>query len=124
MQAQPAVSPELALLADLNREYLRCVQFSDVKRFDEILAEDFLCSRPDGTLVDRAKFLEQTARPAPFSNLEGHDVVIRVIGDVALIHARTTFTMNDGSPGASRYTDIWAKREGKWLAVAAQVTRY
>jgi ketosteroid isomerase-like protein len=124
MQAQPAASPEIALLADLNREYLRCVQFSDVKRFDEILADDFLCSRPDGTLVDRAKFLEQTARPAPFSNLQGHDVIIRVIGDVALIHARTTFTMNDGSLGASRYTDIWAKRDGKWLAVAAQVTRY
>jgi len=124
MQAQPAASSELALLADLNREYLRCVQFSDVKRFDEILADDFLCSRPDGTLVDRVTFLEQTARPAPFSNLQPHDVVIRVIGDVALIHARTTFTMHDGSPGASRYTDIWAKRDGKWLAVAAQVTRY
>jgi ketosteroid isomerase-like protein len=124
MQAQPAASSELAFLADLNREYLRCVQFSDVKRFDEILADDFLCSRPDGTLVDRAKFLEQTARPAPFSNLQGHDVIIRVIGDVALIHARTTFTMSDGSPGASRYTDIWARRDGKWLAVAAQVTRY
>lgn len=124
MQAQTAMSPEIAVLDDLNRDYIRSVQRSDVKRFDEILAADFLCSRPDGSLVDRAKFLEQTARPAPFTDLQAHDVVIRVMGDFALIHARTTFTMNDGSPGASRYTDTWAKRGGKWLAVAAHVTRF
>jgi ketosteroid isomerase-like protein len=123
MQAQTAMSPEIAVLVDLNRDYIRSVQFSDVERFDEILAEDFLCSLPDGSLVDRSRFLEETAHPAPFSNLEAHDVIIRVMGDFALIHARTSFTMNDGSAGAGRYTDIWAKRDGKWLAVAAHVTR-
>ena len=27
------------------------------------------------------------------------------------------------NPGHGRYTDIWAKRDGRWVAVAAHVTR-
>ena len=110
-------------LLELNRDYIRSVQASDVRRFDEILAKDFVCSNPDGSLVDRARFLEQTARPVSISNLEAHDVVIRILGDVAIIHARTAYTRLDGGAGAGRYTDVWARREGRWLAVSAHVTR-
>ena len=35
-------------LLELNRDYIRSVQTSDVRRFDELLADDFLCSNPDG----------------------------------------------------------------------------
>jgi hypothetical protein len=45
------------------------------------------------------------------------------MGDFAVVHARTTFTMPDGTPGSGRYTDVWARRNGEWLAVAAHVTR-
>ena len=110
-------------LLALNRDYIRSVQASDVRRFDEILAKDFVCSNPDGSLVDRTRFLEQTARPVSISNLEAHDVVIRIMGDVAIIHARTACRKSGGEPGRGRYTDIWARREGRWLAVSAHVTR-
>jgi ketosteroid isomerase-like protein len=94
-----------------------------VRRFDEILADDFVCSNPDGSLVDRAGFLEQTARSVTISGLAAHDVDVRLLGDVAIIHARTTYTLADGRPGTGRYTDVWARRDGRWLAVAAHVTR-
>ncbi len=45
-----------------------------------------------------------------------------MLGDVALIHARTTF-VNEGRPRRGRYTDVWAFREDRWEAVAAHVTR-
>ena len=124
MHDDPAVEADLATLRELNRDYVRSVQTSDVRRFDEILADDFLCSNSDGSLLDRTAFLEHTAHPATISNLEAHDVDVRLMGDFAIIHARTTFTWQDGRPGASRYTDVWARRDGRWLAVAAQVTRY
>jgi ketosteroid isomerase-like protein len=123
MPAGTVASADVETLERLNRDYITSVQTSDVRRFDEILAEDFLCSNPDGSLVDRAGFLAQTARPVAISNLETHDVRIRLIGDVALIHARTTYTLPDGRPGAGRYTDVWARRHGRWLAVSAHVTR-
>ena len=118
-----AAGPDLDVLLDLNRDYIHSVQHSGVRRFEEILAEDFLCSNPDGSLVDRTAFLEQTARPVTITGLEAHDVQVRLLGDVAIIHARTTYTLPDGRPGAGRYTDVWARRGGRWLAVSAHVTR-
>jgi len=123
MQTATASKSDIETLQDLNRDYIRSVQNSDVQRFDEILAEDFMCSNPDGTLIDRKAFLAQTARPVAISNLEARDVVIRMMGDVAIIHARTAYTKPDGQAGAGRYTDVWARRGGRWLAVSAHVTR-
>jgi ketosteroid isomerase-like protein len=123
MPTTTATSSELDILQDLNRDYIRSVQHSDVRRFDEILADDFLCSNPDGSLIDRAAFLKQTAAPVAISNLEARDVVVRIMGDMAIIHARTTYTRPDGTEGAGRYTDVWARRGGRWLAVSAHVTR-
>ena len=111
-------------LTALNRDFVASVQNSDVRRFDEILAPEFYSTNPDKSLVDRAAFLEQTAKPLAIKNLQAHDVKIRIMGDFAIIHARTTFTGPDGRPGASRYTDVWARRDGQWLAVSAQITRY
>ena len=118
-----SVDTDLDTLQQLNRDYITSVQTSDVRRFDEILAEDFVCSNPDGSLVDRKGFLAQTARPVTISSLEAKDVVVRIMGDVAIIHARTTYTLPDGRAGAGRYTDGWARRQGRWLAVFAHVTR-
>ena len=114
---------DVETLTILNRDYIASVQRSDVKRFDEMLSDDFLNTNPDGSLVDKAGFLKQIAPPAKISNLACHDVNVRVMGDFAIIHARTSYTLPDGRPGTGRYTDIWAKRGGRWLCVAAQVAR-
>jgi len=110
-------------LVALNRDYIRSVQTADVHRFDEILADDFLCSNPDGSLVDRQAFLKQTAIPVRITGLEAHDVKVRILGDVAIIHARTSYTLPDGRVASGRYTDVWARRNHRWLAVSAHVTR-
>jgi ketosteroid isomerase-like protein len=99
------------------------VQHGDVQRFDEILAEDFRCSNPDGSLVDKKQFLAQTARPVTISGLSAQELRVRILGDVAIIHARTSHTTADGEQRNGRYTDVWPRRNGKWLAVSAHVTR-
>jgi len=123
MPAETMVRADVETLKSLNRDYINSVQTSDVRRFDEILAADFRCSNPDGSLVDRKGFLAQTARPVTISNLQAQDVEIRIFADVAIIHARTTYTLADGRAGSGRYTDVWARQGGRWLAVSAHVTR-
>jgi ketosteroid isomerase-like protein len=110
-------------LAALNRDYISSVQNSDVARFEQILSDDFVCSNPDGSLIDRAQFLKHTAQPVAIKRLTAEDVVIRQMGDFAIIHGRTAYTKADGQPGAGRYTDVWARRNGRWVAVSAHVTR-
>src|ERR1700693_3190 len=114
---------DLAELTSLNRDYVASVQNSDVKRFDEILADDFCCSNPDKSLVDRSGFLKQTAGPGTIRNLRADDVKIRVMGDFAIVHGRTSYTTADGQQAFGRYTDCWARQNGRWLAVSAHVSR-
>jgi len=117
------MSNDIEELIALNRDYVASVQNCDVKRFDEILAPDFYCSNPDKSLVDRSGFLKQTAVPVTIKNLRAEDVKIRILGDFAIIHAATHYTMADGQEGHGRYTDCWARQNGKWLAVSAHVSR-
>ena len=114
---------ELALLSELNEAYVRAVAQSDVAWFERHLTADFLNSNPDGTLVDCAGFLRQIAKPIAITGLRCEDVRIRILGDTAIIHARTVYAKPDGQPAAGRYTDIWMRADGKWRCVAAHVTR-
>ena len=114
---------DLGILEQLNRDYIASVQDGDVRRFDQILADEFYCSNPDGSLLDRAAFLAQTARPVTISGLEATDVMIRLFGDVAIIHARTSYKTADGAAKSGRYTDVWARQHDSWMAVSAHVTR-
>jgi ketosteroid isomerase-like protein len=117
-----ATDPEGVLLLRLNEQYLRAVERTDRGWFEVHLDEDFLCSLPDGTILDRMGFLAQLRPGTGPVEIEAHDVLVRVLGDVALVHARTTFLL-DGRPRRGRYTDVWALRDGRWRAVAAHVTR-
>ena len=116
-------APDHAVLDELNRNFIRSVRESDARWFDVNLDEDFVNSNPDGSLSERTAFLAQIARPCAVANLDAEDVRIRIIGDVAIIHGRTVYVKPGGEPGAGRYTDVWLRRQGRWLCVSAHVTR-
>ena len=119
MQTNANAQRDLETLTALNRDYTASVQKGDVKRFEELLADDFMCSTPDGSLLDRAEFLELAAKPVTTSGLVAEDVRIRLLGDFAIIHARFDSRSADGKPRRGRYTDNWARRDGTWVAVSA-----
>ena len=108
-------------LTALNRDYVASVQKGDVKRLEEILADDFMCSNPDGSLLDKAEFLKLMAQPVTTSWLVAEDVRIRLLGDFAIIHGRFNSRSADGKQRRGRYTDNWARRDGTWVAVSAHV---
>ncbi len=96
-------------LTALNLDFVASVQNSDVRRFDEILAPEFYSSNLDKSLVDRAAFLEQTAKPIAIKNLQPHDVKIRIMGHFAIIHAAFSYTTPNGQQAHGQYTDCWAR---------------
>jgi ketosteroid isomerase-like protein len=114
---------DLRTLVRLNDDYIDAVRTSNVQRFREILGDDFVCTLADGTLIDRSEFLAHASEPTTALGLQVHDVNVRLLGDTAIVHAATTFTHPDGKPGRGRYTDVWARRDGRWVAVAAQFMR-
>jgi Domain of unknown function (DUF4440) len=112
-----------ATLADLNRNYVRSVDEADVAWFEANLAQDFLNTNPDGSVVGRAAFLAQIGRGSTVKDIREEDVVIRLFGPHAIIHARTRYLKSDGSAGAGRYTDDWHWIDGRWQCVSAHVSR-
>jgi ketosteroid isomerase-like protein len=122
-EASTRTGGDLSALHLLNQEFIRAVATSDASWFEQHLSSDFINSNPDGTRSDRAAFLRHVAKPSTLSKLQAEDVRIRLFGDSALVHARTSYFKADGAPGAGRYTDVWARIDGAWRCVAADVTR-
>ena len=60
MQTNSNAQRDVDTLTALNRDYDASVQKADVKRLKEILADDFMCSNPDGSLL--------SVGPAPGEN--------------------------------------------------------
>src|SRR4051812_8362731 len=119
MQTNANVQCDLDTLTALNRDYTESVQQGDVKRFETLLADDFMCSNPDGSLLDKAEFLKMAAKPVTISGLVAENVRVRLLGDFAIIHGRFNSRSADGKQRRGRYTDNWARRDGTWVAVSA-----
>src|SRR3954469_11287812 len=118
MQTNANAQRDLDALTALNLDFFTSVQKGDVKRFEEILADDFMMSTPDGLLLDKAEFLRLTAEPVTFSGLVAEDVRIRLLGDFAITHGRFNSRSAAAKPRRGRYTDNWARRDGTWVAVS------
>ena len=114
---------ERETLEALNRGYLLAAEKSDVGWYERHLADDYRATNPDGSFVDKAGFLARIGRPHTFTNFRAPEVRIQRAGDVALIHATFEDTRPDGSRGRGRYTDIWQRRDGRWLCVSAHFAR-
>ena len=117
------MSDDRATLEKLNHEYVKSVQDKDVVWFDANLSADFMNTASDGSLSDRATFLAQIAKGTGVSKIAEENVIIRITGDTAIIHAATAFSTDSGTSGHGRYTDIWQKQNGRWLCIAAHVSR-
>ena len=113
---------DVETLRELNRNYIRSAAQSDVRWYDDNLAQDYMATNPDGSFVDKAGFLARF-KGGPDKYYEAVDVNIRVLGEVALIHSGFLERRPDGSVGKGRYTDIYARRKGRWLCVCAHFVR-
>jgi len=113
--------PDADLLQEINDTYMLAVRTGDARLLQPYLSEDFLNTNPDNSLVNRADFLKRLDKPV--ANLTAHDVRIRLLGDVAIVHGRTTFDKSDGQLGNGRYTDVYERRDGRWMCIAAHVSR-
>jgi hypothetical protein len=112
------------VLLELNRNYVRSAQESDVRWYAENLSDDFYITAPDGALLNRKEFLKRIANPYPGTDAEAVDVIVRILGNVAIIHSGFRDKRLTGEIGYGRYTDIYERRNGRWLCVAAHFMRF
>jgi Domain of unknown function (DUF4440) len=72
---------------------------------------------PDLVVRNRQEFLDLIAEPRPFNDLTLLYVNVRLLGDVALLHGRVSYTtIEDGAKRESLYTATDQRRGGQWPA--------
>jgi ketosteroid isomerase-like protein len=105
----------------LNAHYIRAFVEADVSWYEEHLSADFTCALADGKRIGKREFLERVDDGPGVIDVTYDEVDVRPLGDVALVHGVTHY-VRDGQPASTRYTDVWALRDGRWQAVAAHLT--
>jgi ketosteroid isomerase-like protein len=119
---EPAGADEAAIRR-MNGDYVRAFLASDVPAFRAMLAEDFTGVLASGLVVDKAEFLRLAAERPDAHDLRLSGVTIRLFGESALVGAAVSYRRADGSAVRTRYTCVFARREGRWEIEWVQWTR-
>lgn len=110
----------------LDAELFDAIWRADVKERERIAADDLIYTTYYGSALNKAEWLAHVTKPAPQNSKQiRDDLKARVFGDTAVVTGRLTMkVVNPQSEGRiqSRYTNVYAKRQGQWKLVAAQVT--
>lgn len=124
-EGEDPIDDDLVVLRTLNQNYVKAFRDADVAWYDAHLGPDYVVTSGDGSFHDRTAAMANFARPTfatQFRSFPVDQVSVRCFADVALVHGENAYEMKDHRRGVSRYTDIWHKRDGRWLCIAAHIT--
>lgn len=125
MIATVTVTPNAAVeVLALNEQYIAAIRAHDPDWFGHHMADDVVVILGSGRRVDKAEFLRLLVEaPVPYRSLELRAPRARVYGTTVQVDADAPFELADGTRGVSRYIDTYARIDGRWQVISAQVTR-
>jgi ketosteroid isomerase-like protein len=106
----------------LERDLVAAIGRGDLATYDRIVADDYVSFLPEGGESSKAEILgSYRSGTRRYTGLEIFDVKARVFGDTAVVSAKTKGFRREGGrdvPNHMRYIRVFAKRKGRWRAVA------
>lgn len=117
LAASPSASEELIRL---EARWITAILNGDRSTVASILSERFKHVTNEGTLIDRVRELAGI-RKEPFQiALSEQTVDVDPNGDAAVLHGLDTITQPGRPIKRQRFTDVFFKENGTWLAISAQ----
>jgi len=125
-QAVPPPRAEAEELTALERRLVAAIGARDLETYDALVAADYAVIEANGAERTKAQVMasyrsgQRGYRDLKIDELEAH-----VFGDTAVVHARTSgVRLIDGKEEVNRvrYIRVWARRSGRWQAVAQMST--
>lgn len=116
------------LITDLNRQWMRAYSCGDLDFLERHMADDYVGTFPDGTVHDKRSEIEAVrAGRVKITEMEPLEMNVSIYNnDAAVLTGRSRIkAVVEGQAMSAdfRFTDVWIAREGRWQAVASQVTR-
>lgn len=98
----------------------------DVDFSQRTLAEDYVAITPLGQITTKQDTVSaRKSGQLKYDTINVTDMVVRVYGDTAVVTARAEVKghqLGEDFSGPYRYTRVWVRRTGHWLAVSYQAT--
>lgn len=114
-------------LTELEARWSAAALTQDVKTVDQILAPDWVGRGWHGDQADKAKSLAEMKDPTgKVTAIKNHDVAVRSFGNIAVVQGydtETSTTKGKDTSGTYSWTDVFQKRNGRWVAIASQSTK-
>ena len=115
-------------LLKLEDDFARAVTNNDADAVDVFLSDDWIIVDPDGSIIDKARFLGVIKSGALFHEMmESADLRVRLYGNTAVVTGLTTSKgkfMGQDFTSCERATDIFVKQNDCWQCVFTQLTRF
>jgi ketosteroid isomerase-like protein len=123
-QAQKSkdVQSQTNQVLEANRQWLMAYENCDVKGIERLTAPDFVLSNFIGGLEPRSEFLTNIECDSDGLKPlvpELDEIRVLLFGEGAVVTCRSR--SKEGDAGL-RYTNVFVKRQGKWLVVSCQLT--
>jgi ketosteroid isomerase-like protein len=113
-------------LLDLAHAWDEAMVRNDAEAIGAFMADDWLIIGPDGSVGDRARFLELVASGDLMHDvMTTEDPIIRVYGDTAVVIAKgTSGGAYKGAPFRmrERATSVFVRTRGRWQCVATHLS--
>ncbi|MGA8216310.1 MAG: nuclear transport factor 2 family protein [Candidatus Sulfotelmatobacter sp.] len=125
---QPKTDSDAAVsqtLQAMERAWLDAEKNHDAAAFEKIAADDWIAITPDGKSQTKAERSVEIKAAHTTSATMGN-MKVRVFGDTAVVTGTDDeTTLEHGKKSSDHYvwTDVFVKRNGKWLAVASQTAQ-
>ena len=111
----------------LERELVAAIGSGDLAAYDRIVADDYVAFEASGKTTPKKDIMESyRSGTRHYTNLEIFEVEGRVFGDTAVVTAKTKGLRKEGDrdvPNRVRYIRVFARRDGRWRAVAQMASR-
>jgi ketosteroid isomerase-like protein len=118
---------DTAVLADIEQGHLKAFLMGDSKTYGAMLAADWSTIDATGRMLTREQLLLQMFgnRDLKIQSAVIDGMNVRTYGDTAIVTGRVMATstyQGKRYDTVLRFTDVFVRREGHWLAVASQQT--
>ncbi|HUE87882.1 MAG TPA: nuclear transport factor 2 family protein [Vicinamibacterales bacterium] len=113
-------------LTRIERQLAATWKAGDCSAWGALLAAEWSVTHITGAVITKAEALQMCSAPAvPIDSFEVDEISVRAFGDAAVVTGRTKVITGGATPDqiTLRFTDVFIRRAGQWLAVASHATR-
>jgi ketosteroid isomerase-like protein len=116
-----------ASIKQLEKEWIDAAKANDMDKLGTILADDWTGISPDGEKMTKKDYLDMyKSGKSKVESIDLGAMDVKIIGTVAIVQGtdkeKSTLDGKDSS-GKYAWMDVFAKRDGKWVAIRSQTAK-